>query len=80
MDKKISEMSNRGILRQQLELLAEDSKKACSDEDLCYLSNSMNSIYKSLISPLRIAIFSVLTLHFSVCFIIFIKNLFRRKS
>jgi hypothetical protein len=47
-NKPINEMIEKEILRQQLELLAEQSKGALPDE-LCNLSMSMARIYELLI-------------------------------
>lgn len=47
MGKKISEMTEKEILRQQLELLAEASKNA-ADFDLATLTNAMVSVYSLL--------------------------------
>lgn len=42
-ERNISQMTNKGILRQQLELLAEHSKK-CNDESIVPISNAMLDI------------------------------------
>lgn len=46
-EKRISEMTNEEILRQQLELLAETSRNA-TDLELPSLTNSMSIIYSQL--------------------------------
>lgn len=47
MDKKINEMTEEEILRQQLELLAEKSKHETA-VNIALLSDSMANIYKQL--------------------------------
>lgn len=47
MEKNISEMAEKEILRQQLELLAESSK-SCGDDCLAGITNSMLGIYSVL--------------------------------
>ena len=68
------------LLRQQLELLAEQSKTAM-EEDLSNLSNSMCEVYRLL----NQSVFSVTTqlamfAYFVVGFLILLKKLFRGKS
>ena len=68
------------LLRQQLELLAEQSKGAM-EEDLSNLSNSMCEVYK-LLTQSHAAFFANLIVgaYFFVGFLILIKKLFRSKS
>ena len=47
MEKKISEMTEKEILRQQLELLAERSK-SCVDDCLAEITTSMISIFTTI--------------------------------
>lgn len=69
----------RKLLRQQLELLAEQSK-ATYERDLSELSNSMCEICKSLVqSELAVVVQLALLAYFVVSFLILFKKLFRGK-
>lgn len=49
MENKISEMTEKEILRQQLELLAKESQN-CIPGELTLITNSMVEIYDRLVS------------------------------
>ena len=49
MEDKISEMTEKEILRQQLELLAKESQN-CIPGELALITNSMVEIYDRLVS------------------------------
>ncbi len=68
------------LLREQLKLLAEQSKTAV-DIDLASISNSMNDICRTLIVEhvLLVSLF-VLNANFFVRILVHIKKLFRRHS
>lgn len=78
-EKKISELTEKEILRQQLELLAEESKDATPTE-LFYLSKALCEVYGKL-NSFGVAAFSAYFLfmgaNFVICFMIQIKKLFR---
>lgn len=68
------------LLRQQLELLAEQSKGAM-EEDLSNLSNSMCEVYK-LLTQSHAAFFANLIVgaYSAVCFLILLKKFFRSNA
>ncbi len=68
----------RKILRQQLELLAEQSKSAIDDE-LVRLSSAMCGIHRELVRGrlTGVTLFFVVSLNLLVSIIVLIKNFFR---
>lgn len=83
MKKQIHDMTEKEILRRQLELLAEDSEKAYADE-LGKLSNAMVDIYKLINRPAvnaaLLKCFFVMNTYFVVCFLVYVKKLFWGKT
>lgn len=66
------------LLRQQLQLLAEQSKTS-TDIDLSPLSNSMNGIYTTLMSERALLLlFLIVSANLFKGILVHIKNLFRR--
>lgn len=67
------------LLRQQLELLAEQSKNA-TDRETSEISQAMSEIYKSLKRPTNstafLVCFVIANTYFIISFLVFVKKLF----